>query len=65
MSTVFSSVKISVSKRTILFTNTEYWRVRSHYPETASALDFKDAATPRFGPSDVAFDLFTETRFCV
>ena len=37
--------------------------VRSHYPERASALDFKDTSAPRFGHSDVVFDLFLETRF--
>ena len=36
---------------------------RSHYPERASALDFKDTSAPRFGHSDVVFDLFLETRF--
>ena len=36
---------------------------RSHYPERASTLDFKDSATPRFGRSDVVFDLFIEARF--
>ena len=36
----------------------------SHYPERAYTVDFKDAATLRFGHSDVIFDLFTETRFC-
>ena len=34
---------------------------RSHYPERASALDFKDAAVPRIGHSDAVFDLFRET----
>ena len=37
--------------------------VRSHYPERASAIDFKDTAYQRFGHSDVAFDLFIETLF--
>ena len=36
---------------------------RSHYLERASVLDFKDAATLRFGHRDVVFDLFTETHF--
>ena len=36
---------------------------RSHYPERASALDFKDTSAPRFGHSDVVFDIFLETRF--
>ena len=36
---------------------------RSHYSERASALDFKDATTLRFGYSDVVFDLLIETRF--
>ena len=36
--------------------------VRSHYPDRASALGFKDTATPRFGHSDVVFYLFIETR---
>ena len=35
----------------------------SHYPERASALDFKDATTPRFGHSDVVFNLVIETNF--
>ena len=35
----------------------------AHYPEITSSLDFKDAAIPRFGHSDVIFDLFLETRF--
>ena len=35
---------------------------RSHYLERASALDFKDTSAPRFGHSDVVFDLFLETR---
>ena len=34
---------------------------RSHCPERASALDFKNAVTLRFGHSDVVFDLFIET----
>ena len=33
------------------------------YPERASALDFEDAATPKFGHGDVNLNLFTETRF--
>ena len=36
---------------------------RSHYPERASALDFKDTSAPRFGHSEVVFYLFLETRF--
>ena len=36
---------------------------RSHYPERASALDFKDISAPRFGHSNVVFDLFLETCF--
>ena len=36
---------------------------RTHYPDKASALDFKDAASPRFGHSDVVFDIFIETGF--
>ena len=35
---------------------------RSHYPERASGLNFKDTDTPRFRHSDVVFDLFIETR---
>ena len=35
---------------------------RSHYPESASALDFNDAATPRFGQSSVVYYMFIETR---
>ena len=34
-----------------------------HYLEIASALDFKNAATRRFGHSDVVCDLFIETSF--
>ena len=34
-----------------------------HYPEKASPLDFKDTDIPRFGDSDVVFDLFIGTRF--
>ena len=37
----------------------------SHHPKRASALDFKDAETSRFGHTDVAFDLSIETRFCI
>ena len=39
--------------------------VGSHYPERASALHFKDAATPKVGHmiADVVFNLFIETRF--
>ena len=33
----------------------------SRYPEGASAPNLKNAATPRFGHSDVVFDLFIET----
>ena len=36
---------------------------RSHNPERESALDFKDATTPKFGHSDVVFYLFIEVRF--
>ena len=36
--------------------------LRSHYPERASALDFKHAATLRFCHSNVVFDLFIGTR---
>ena len=36
---------------------------RSHYPERASSLDFKDADTPRFGQSNIVLDLFIETHF--
>ena len=36
---------------------------RSHYLERASALEFKDAAAPRSGHSDVVLDLFIETQF--
>ena len=35
---------------------------RSHYLETASALDFKDAAAPRSGQSDVVFCIFSSTN---
>ena len=35
----------------------------SHYRERASASGFKDAATPRFGHSDVIVDLFIKTDF--
>ena len=34
--------------------------IKSHHPEGASSSDFKDAATPRFGHSDVVYDLFIE-----
>ena len=37
----------------------------SHYPERASVLHFKDAAALRFDHSDVVFDLFIETFFCI
>ena len=33
---------------------------KSHYSERACALDFKDASVPRFGHSDIVFDLFIE-----
>ena len=36
---------------------------RSHYSERASALDFKDTSAPRFGHSDVVFNLCLETCF--
>ena len=36
--------------------------MRSHYQERVSASDFKDTAAPRFGHSDVVFDLLIETR---
>ena len=36
---------------------------RSHYPERASVSDFKDTSAPRFGDSDVVFDLFSKTCF--
>ena len=39
----------------ICFTND---KKRSHYQERASALDFKDAAAPSFGHSDVVFVSF-------
>ena len=39
------------------------YSLESHYSERASALDFKDAATPRLGHGDVVFDLFIEARF--
>ena len=32
-------------------------------PGSASAVDFKYVAIPRFSHSDVVFDLFIETRF--
>ena len=31
------------------------FRIRSHYPERPSILDFKDAAAPKCGHSDVIF----------
>ena len=37
--------------------------MRSHYPDRASALEYKDAAASRFSHSDVVFDLFIETCF--
>ena len=39
------------------------FNTRNHYPERASALDFENAATPRFGHKNVVFDLFIETCF--
>ena len=35
----------------------------NHFSERASALDCKDAATPRFGHCDVVLNLFIEIRF--
>ena len=34
----------------------------SHYPEKTTALDFKDAAAPGFGHSDVVFCSFLVTN---
>ena len=36
--------------------------IRSHYPERASVLDFKEADAPQFGYSDVVFCLFLVTN---
>ena len=36
--------------------------ITSHYLERASALDFKDAAAPRFGHGDVAFVYFSNEQ---
>ena len=38
---------------------------RSYYHEGVSALDFKDAANPRFGYRDEVFDLFIKTSFFI
>ena len=35
---------------------------RNHYPERASASDFKDATAPRHGHSDIVFCLFPVTN---
>ena len=35
----------------------------SHHSERACPLHFKDTATPKFGHSNVLFDLFIETGF--
>ena len=35
----------------------------SHYLKRSSTLNFEDAATSRFGHSDVVFNLFIETLF--
>ena len=48
----------TLSTRHHFWTGLQVADTRSHYLERASALDFKDAATPRFGHSDVVFDLF-------
>ena len=40
-------------------------KLRSHYPEKASASDFKDTAALQFRHSDVGFDLFIENRFSI
>ena len=36
---------------------------KSQYPESVSALDFRDATTPRFAHGYEVFYLFIETRF--
>ena len=47
----------------VSFTVPVMYVIRSHYKERASALDFKDAATLRFGLSNIVYDLLLETRF--
>ena len=47
----------------VSFTVPVMYVIRSHYKERASALDFKDAATLRFGHSNIVFDLLLETSF--
>ena len=42
---------------------TNVWCDDTLNSERASALNFEDAATPRFGHNDVVFDLFIESRF--
>ena len=57
----YTEVIISQESKKAGIYETEVWdKFRSHYPEKASALDFK---TLRFGDSDVVFDLFIETIF--
>ena len=51
-------IVISVIKLNLLFSSMIIKLTRSYYLERPSALDFKDATTPRFGHRNVAFDLF-------
>ena len=50
---------VHVSKNIRFF----FWFIIVFNQEIAFASDFKDTAAPRFGHSDVVFDLFIETRF--
>ena len=48
-----------------IFKFCDFMFAQDHYPGRASVLNFKDAVTPRFGHSNVVFDLFIETPFCI
>ena len=52
-----------VSIAAVSFTVPVMYVIRSHYKERTSALDFKDAATLKFGHSNIVFDLLLETSF--
>ena len=39
--------------------------IRSHYPDKASGLNFKNTAASQFGHGDIIFYLFTETGFAL
>ena len=54
---------VSPKNEKLITDNFDSWSSRSHCLERASALDFKDAAAPRFGHGDVVFDLFIEPYF--